>query len=91
MHSIIIIIVVIIIILFYFFSVVEAKFNSIWIPQFFRFFHLLLFPVVMTFTFTSWSESSSTSEGRRTGTHARMLQSLPPLYTSYIQHKQQGQ
>lgn len=32
-----------------FFSVVEAKFNSIWIPQFFRFFHLLLFPDVMTF------------------------------------------
>lgn len=48
---------------------------------------LLLWP----FTFTSWSESSSTPEGRRTGTHARMLQSLPPLYTSYIQHKQQGQ
>lgn len=29
------------------------------------------------------SDSSSTSEVRRTGTHARMLQSLPPLYSSY--------
>lgn len=46
---------------------------------------LVLFPIARARTLFVQFDSSSTSAARRTGTQARMLQSLPPLYSSYIE------
>lgn len=57
---------------------------KIWIHNLFSILHFRIsFRVVRARTAFAPFDSSSTSEVRRTGTHARMLQSLPPLYSSY--------